>query len=207
MDCPYCEELEKGYFEVEGEKLGRRILFESSNFVVFPSLGQIVEGYLIIATKNHYIGLGEIPTELVGELGKIKNKVKEVLSRFYVAPIFFEHGTVSENKKGGCCIEHAHLHAIPVSVDIFEDLTKNFKPIKISNFFSLKNQFEKKVPYFYYENQKGERYLFELFNIVPSQYLRQLVAVKINSKDKWDWKNYFGLDEMKNTLDKLAGQF
>ena len=207
LSCPYCEEIERGYFEIEGENLGCRILFESKNFIVFPSLSQIVEGYLLIATKKHYIGLGEIPKELVPELEEVKNKVKEVLSKFYTIPIFFEHGPVSQNKKGGCCIEHAHLHSVPINVDILDNIKKNFKSIKIDNFLSLNKQFKKRIPYFYYENQMGERYLFELFDVIPSQYLRQLVAIKTNSKDKWDWRIYFGLKEMRNTVLKLKGNF
>ena len=91
-------------------------MFESDNFVVFPSLGQIVEGYLLIAPKKHYIGVSGIPKELYPELEEVCKKVRNKLSEVYCVPLFFEHGPHKESK-GGCCIDHAHIHAVPVKTD------------------------------------------------------------------------------------------
>src|SRR3989344_6771630 len=121
MRCQYCSEFEIGHLDFNGKNLGNRMLFETDNFVVFPTIGQIVEGYSLIASKLHYTGMGHIPLELHAELESVKNKVRKVLTDNYRNPLFFEHGPASRAKKGGCCIEHAHFHAVPVNLDIVPD--------------------------------------------------------------------------------------
>ncbi|MDO9399153.1 MAG: hypothetical protein Q7T79_00480 [bacterium] len=201
--CPYCEEFKDGF----SSEYGNRILYESKNFVVFPSLGQIVEGYLLIASKKHYIAIGEIPSKFYFELNAVCQKVRKILSENYESPLFFEHGPISSIKKGGCCIEHAHFHAVPVKIDILEDLSKNFKYKNIKSFDSLKKQFRKEIPCFYYESNFGEKYLFEIQEVVPSQYIRRLIAYKIGKHERWDWRACMGLDELKRTISKLKNKF
>lgn len=205
--CPYCDEFEKGFFETQNQNYGNRILFESDNFVVFPSLGQIVEGYLLIASKKHYIGMGQIPKELYTELDSVCQKVRQVLLDTYGTPLFFEHGSTSERKKGGCCITHAHIHAIPVQIDVLPELAKHFKYKKIKTFNSLKEQFDKGVSYFFYESNSAERYLFEVPDIVPSQYIRQIISTKIGKPERWDWRTCFGISELLRTIDSLKDKF
>jgi diadenosine tetraphosphate (Ap4A) HIT family hydrolase len=166
--CPYCYEIKRGFFEFKNKNYGNRILFESDNFIVFPSLGQIVEGYLLIASKKHYVSIGQIPEELYQELEFVCNKVKEILSENYTVPILFEHGALSEYKKGGGCITHAHIHAVPIRINILFDLTKYFKFKKIKDFEDIKEQFNKNIPYLFYESNFAERYLFEVAETIPS---------------------------------------
>lgn len=194
--CPMCERSENF----------NEIIFESENFYVSPALGQIVEGYLLINTKEHYIGLSHIPKELFLELKEVQDEVKEVLSQHYTKPIFFEHGCVSETKRGGCCIVHAHLHAVPFEIDILEDIAKNFRPRRIGDISELVSQSERCVAYFYYENQIGEKYIFELKEPAPPQYIRQIIAVRAKKPDKWDWREFPEWDRLHNTIARLKGK-
>ncbi len=196
-NCRLCKEY----------KQQKNVVFESDNFFVVPSLGQIVEGYLLVCSKEHFIGIGHFPIKLLNELEQVQTRVKKALVKNYTKPIFFEHGPVTSNKKGGCCIEHAHLHAVPVDIDILDEITKNFKAKKIKGFRALIKQVKKSTPYFYYENRQEEKYLFELFEPVPSQYLRRLIALKIGAKEKWNWMWHPGIEEFNLTLAKLKGRF
>jgi diadenosine tetraphosphate (Ap4A) HIT family hydrolase len=204
--CPYCDEFENGFFELWNRNYGSRILYETENFVVFPSLGQIVEGYLLIASKKHYVGMGQVPKELHPELEMVCQKVRSVLSEKYRTPLFFVHGSVSESKKGDCCIAHAHIHAVPVQVDVLSELAKNFRYNMIKTFDSLKEQFDQGMPYLFYESNSGERYLVEA-PIVPSQLIRQIIAVKIGKPERWDWRQHYGTRELLRTVDKLRSAF
>jgi len=176
-NCPFCEN------NIKKEETDR-ILYESKNFIVFPSLGQIVEGYLLIVPKKHYISMGDVPAKLYPELKLVYNKVREVLLKNYENPIFFEHGPISQTKRGGCCIDHAHFHAVPIKVDLLIELSNNFKCKKIKSFLDIKKQFLTKTSYFYYESNLKEKYLFEIPDITPSQYIRQLIAHKIHQDEK-----------------------
>ena len=63
-------------------------------------------------------------------------------------------------------------------------------------FDSLKQQFNKGVPYYFYESSSGKRYLFQVPDIVPSQYIRKIIAAKIGKPERWDWRVCLGIDEM-----------
>lgn len=206
--CPYCEELEKGYLEIGDFHFGNRMLYLSPNFVVFPTVGQIVEGYLLIASRVHYLGIGQVPDSLYDELEEVKGLVKNVLIAEYgPSVIFFEHGPASEVRKGGCCIEHAHLHCVPVEVDIFPELSAHFQPQQIYDFARLKNLFANGIPYLYWENAQGQRFVFAVAEAIIPQYLRQIIANKIGKIERWDWHTCPGWEEMQKTLATLKPHF
>lgn len=203
MDMNYCE-----YCNLCKEfEIKKNILYQTESLFVAPSIGQIVEGYLLICSKKHYISLGSFPENLFSELEKTQKLVKKVLSENYIAPIFFEHGPASAIKKGGCCIEHAHLHAVPVDVDVSKELSKYFKPEPINNLVELRAQFQTGIPYFFYENRIGKRFVFPVSEIVPSQYIRRIIAVKIGRKDKWSWKQCPEMEKFNRTIEKLKNKF
>ena len=125
----------------------------------------------------------------------------------YQSPLFFEHGPASSMKRGGCCIEHAHIHAVPVKVDLVEDIRQHFECKEINSFESLNQQYESRMPYLFFEDNEGKRYLFNVTSTIPSQYIRQLIAVKMGKQERWDWRIYYGLDEMVRTIGRLEGRF
>ena len=101
-----------------------RVLCETDNFFVFPTLGPIdIEGYLLIATKKHYLGFGMIPSEQYSELNELIKETKKIIKDVYKKPtIIFEHGPrIGEDTKPGKSIDHAHLHVIPADFDILND--------------------------------------------------------------------------------------
>lgn len=206
-ECPYCSEFKRGSLKYNNKDYGNRILFSSDNFSVFPSIGQIIEGYLLIASKEHYTGIGQVPSKSYGELESVCKKVREVLAEVYGPALFFEHGSISEMEKGGCCITHAHLHAVPLRADILSDLSKCFLPKKIDSFDGLKEQFNSGIPYFFYESNSGDKYLFDINEIVPSQYIRQILSVKIGKPERWDWRVCPGIEELIRTRDSLKDKF
>jgi diadenosine tetraphosphate (Ap4A) HIT family hydrolase len=195
FECPFCNREKES------------ILYESENFYVTPTLGGFVEGYLLICTKEHFIGLNQLPEELFQELDEVKEKVREILSEIYTEPVFFEHGVIDEIRKGGCCIDHAHLHAIPIDFDIFDDIARNIEARKIDEIKKLIEQRQRKMQYFYYENQKGDKYVFDLEIQPPSQYLRRLIAARIGLVELWNWEENPEFSNFYETLKKLRGKF
>lgn len=181
------------------------VVAESQNFFVFPSLGQLVEGYLLICSQEHFLGLSQIHEEHFQELENVKESVRQLLSREYREPIFFEHGCIEETKKAGCCVAHAHLHAIPLETDILPYIQKNFHGRKINSLYELRQQ-KGSLGYFYYENQRKEQYIFELNERVPSQYLRQVIAAQVGVPENWDWRAFPFRDKVLRTYDRLRGK-
>lgn len=199
LKCDFCVELKKGFFNFSGEQFNR-VLYETENFAVIPSLGHIVPGYLLIIPKRHYISLGAIPSKEYTELEEVQAKVRSVLEQEYGKVLFFEHGPTSITRRGGCCIDHAHLHAIPFSGSILSEVGDWYR--QIESYTDVKKQFETGVPYFFVEEKA--RFLFPAID-TPSQYLRRLVAAQVDKP--WDWAVYLGMEEMKETFNRLKDKF
>ena len=215
-ECAFCEEFDTGILKLGRVELKYRKLFETENFMVFPALGQIVEGYLLIAPKEHYVGIANIPEGLFYELEYVSNVVKNVLRKNYLykgwkcTPLLFEHGSISRDKKAGCCLEHAHLHIVPIRIpsdNIKKELSEKLQCEEIISYNQIKIQLKRGRPYIFYESNEGERYLFDVNEDLPSQYMRRVIAKNIGQEDRWDWRKCMGLDELVKTIGYLEGKF
>src|SRR5438105_13826524 len=83
--CDFCDEFSAGrensFVRIYGPDLESRILFRSTDFAVVPSLGQIVEGYLLIVPTTHFTAMADLPAELQEELLRLSLRVSSVLSQ------------------------------------------------------------------------------------------------------------------------------
>ncbi|MGV8169273.1 MAG: HIT family protein [Candidatus Nanoarchaeia archaeon] len=210
--CVFCEEIETGVCEYEGVNKGvnngGRIIYETDNFWVVPAVGQIVEGYLLINSKKHFLSMGGMPLTYFSELEEVCSKVKNVLSETYGSPIFFEHGMAEVEKKKMCCIAHAHIHAVPVIID---DISKELDPYgcvkEIRSLIELNYTFMEGKSYLFFENNSGRKYISDVTSNIPPQLLRQIIAEKTGNKDKWNWKDHPGIEAMLSTIETLKGKF
>jgi diadenosine tetraphosphate (Ap4A) HIT family hydrolase len=120
----FCAEFRTGeenlYSELlmEVGKLPRdhpRIVAQSGDLVVFPSLGELEDGHLLISPRYHVTSMLHLTAadreELVKEMHRIRETYRGAHGHY---PIFFEHGNPTRQQEGFAnCIEHAHLHALP----------------------------------------------------------------------------------------------
>jgi len=76
--------------------LVKRTIIVSLRFRVFPTLGQIVEGYVLIALKEHYPCLGGLVEDELKEFIEIKDETDRRIRKAYPSgpPVFFEHGVI-----------------------------------------------------------------------------------------------------------------
>jgi diadenosine tetraphosphate (Ap4A) HIT family hydrolase len=209
--CTICAELfgkkENNLCYLVMGSLFNRIIKETENFVVFPSIGQIVEGYLLVIPKQHYLCMGALPDRLFNELENIVDECERALLEVYSSKsILFEHGAVGTTleKRAGCCTDHAHLHIVPGEVELLDEIKKNYTPQRIYSFKDLKEKWVKNIPYLFYRNTKKEMFVFDVPPVI-SQYFRQILAKKLNKIDRWDWRRYSGKKEMINTIKRLRG--
>lgn len=218
--CDFCEALSStgdigrtAYFEQHlGDLLPSRTIFESDHFAIIASLGQIVEGYLLIISKPHHHSMAHLPDEFYKELNLVYSKTRLALSQIYIPPIIFEHGPMPLEEKmnsqaigGGSCVDHAHFHCVPISVsaDLISFLRERFPLRTITHLKELKTQAERNMPYFFVETQEGKRYVFDVPFAPPSQYLRRLLSSAIGEPERWNWRIYLERDRVIATVRRL----
>jgi diadenosine tetraphosphate (Ap4A) HIT family hydrolase len=208
--CDFCNELsggsENSFGRIYGEHLGNRILSRSSQFAVIPSLGQIVEGYLLVLPINHFKALGDLPGALLQEFAAICERVGITLKDQYGPYILFEHGTRSEGV-GGCGIYHAHLHAVPLAEvpDPVDILKLRFPYAELTHLNEIGKRSAGLSSYLFYQDSHSKLYLFDT-GPLPSQYMRKLLADALGNQD-WDWRTAGREERLLATIQRLSEQF
>lgn len=191
--CPFCinEPLNR-------DAIKDRILCETENFVVTPTLGQITPGYLLIIPKGHYSCVGDIPDEMYRELAQLKERVTKELTDKYQKPIFFEHGVCGQT------VRHAHLHCVPADVDLTDSINTDYKSREIGSLKDLKEIFRKDGSYLFFEDKSSHKFVWHTKDrTVKPQYLRIVLANKLGVPERADWKKYPGWEEIAESKKKL----
>lgn len=159
-----------------------RIIMETDNFRVFPTLGQIVEGYTLIAPKEHFPSLGAMPKEYFPELDELKTEMGKRTAEKYQRPIFFEHGGIGQT------VSHAHMHIIPFpeDKDIFDYYKKDFPFFEhLSDTKSLRDIWKTRGQYLFYEINDHK---FAFYTPVAPMYGRLVVADALGVPERGNWR-------------------
>lgn len=168
-----------------------RPIIQTADFFVIPALGQFTEGYVLICPKVHLFNMSIMEPKLFSQFLNLKEQVRTLLFEVYGRkPAFFEHGMASNWKRGGSCVEHAHIHAIPT--DLLTPPTcvsENLEGGRIDDINAVVEYAKLGKPYFFLECPNGTMYLYDA-NILPCQYGRKIFASEIGIIDEWDWHYY-----------------
>lgn len=206
--CDFCDEFAGGHSNAYSERHPNavsRIILGTAGFGILPTLGQIVEGHLLIVPRVHCCALADISSEQITELDLLLQKVRSTLQRSYGHCVFFEHG-VRGVGSGGCGIDHAHMHAVPVACDgVLSVLEREFKGISIDSLEATRQTVPNNSSYLFFESDSGSRVVFPVTNL-PSQYMRRLIAGCLG-KPNWDWRTFGYEQEVISTIQSLSPLF
>jgi ATP adenylyltransferase len=180
-------------------------LFESPNFVVLPSLGALVEGWLLLIPKSHFICLGALPEVLVAEMHEMKEIISKFLQTQYGEVCAFEHGHSKPNCDIGCSVDHAHLHIVPIAFDIGVGMNQ-FLPTNAywykADIRDCQTAFARGEDYLYLEQPIGAGRMITSPEI-GSQLFRRAIATQLGVADHFNWRENLQLTNVQATIDKL----
>jgi ATP adenylyltransferase len=181
-------------------------LFVSANFLVLPSLGSLVEGWVLIVPKKHFICMGALPPELASEMNQLKSRVWSVLSSKYGEICAFEHGPNAAKRTVGCGVDHAHLHLVPFAFD----LVRAAAPFLPSNtewhpatFGACKQAFEEEKDYLYIEQPLGVRHIAK-HSEFGSQIFRKAIASSLGMLEEFNWREHPQVEIVAKTIGTLG---
>ncbi len=202
-DCPFCSVTRDEAFR---KLIQNTVLFETQNYVVVPALGSFVPGYVIVATKDHYINFAELPTEMFLEFFQIHKAVRKVVRAKYGPTLSFEHGSWDIDR-GGACINHAHLHVLPFMGDTAALMPNEF-PSKIVHPHSWQSQAQKNSGYIYIEDSAENARVYTAQSEFPRQYVRQRICLTLGEDlcTKWNWDLWKFEDNIRITIHDIASE-
>jgi ATP adenylyltransferase len=169
-----------------------RPLFETTNFAVVPSLGSLVEGWVMVVPKQHIISLGALSANLVSEMRDLKRVVSTELVQKYGEVCAFEHGPAKENQKVGCTVDHAHLHLVPLSFDLALAAIPFLPPgapFEKASWETCRDAFQHGLDYLYLE-QPLENGRISISAEFGSQVFRKAIAARLGVPEQFNWRDF-----------------
>ena len=206
MRCRYCDNIFSN--PIGGElNVHNRILFETEHFVAVPTVGSLVEGWLLIVTKEHHICMASIDRYLLDELDRFKVEVSCAVEACYGPVAIFEHGPSKPSQAVGCGVDHAHLHIVPTVCDLIAGLRGVFNSDlrwqAITGTPDAAAPHSLGLEYLYVEQPVGNASLATNCGF-ESQLFRKVIARHIGEPERYDWKLYDGLENVRRTWEKLT---
>lgn len=201
--CKYCNVITKGSTEIFNT-----IIEETKNFIIVPSLGSLVEGWLLIIPKKHVLNSTLLDSNERIELNDLITKYSDTSANLFEKNVaVFEHGAIFQDSIIGCGIDHAHVHIVPVDFDMesevknlentFMELSDNINIIDFYNSYSKQD----KKPYWIFSVNNGPvKFTNEMQH--TSQFFRKVIAAAINSPESYDYKKSTSNKNVISTLSK-----
>lgn len=201
--CCLCAE----FSSAERKAYWNQPLFESANFAVIPSLGSLVEGWLLVVPKRHFICMGALSDPLAEEMREVTTTASTELKKKYGEVCAFEHGPCGANRAVGCGVDHAHLHLVPLTFDLAEAATCFLPSGNTWSTASIEDcrlAFAAGMDYLYLEQPLGAGRIV-VGRLLGSQVLRRAIASRIGRPEEFNWRDYPETENVAKTISAFGG--
>jgi len=199
--CCLCSNLAAGGLKQKWDEP----LFDSNNFLALPSLGSIVEGWMLLVPKKHYLSIGAMPVDLVHEMMDFKAYVAAQLMRKYGTLCAFEHGPSSLERQVGCGVDHAHIHIVPVGFDLIL-AAQPYLPKDIrwthGDLYECRSAFARGDDYLYVEQPIGKGHI-AVHAKFGSQIFRKAIASQLGVPGRYNWREYPNHEKISQTIENI----
>lgn len=205
VNCALCKALKNP----RKDKFWNIPLFQTDHFWVLPSLGAMVDGWLLIVPKEHYLCMGEVPETLEAEFSELRHQVVDRLKAFYNKPVVsFEHGPSRILKRTGCGVDHAHVHFVPFAGDIVK-LAQPYVGNR-SGWYSatperMREAYAAGLDYLYADSP-GREAVMVTSREFSSQVFRRAIADSLQISNEYQWREFPRLGTVENTINDLLAE-
>ena len=168
------------------------LLLETDDFIVTPALGSLNRENLLLVAKTHVKPLGTWSTERATSAEEQLEEVIQMLQPIAPGWLAFEHGASRQCRTRSCCIDHFHMHLIPMDQPAAEYLLESL-PTGAQAIDSLSSIPETiaglEDSYISLRLPDGSTHV-SLAPSFPSQFIRQQLAMVNGIGDEWNWRSH-----------------
>lgn len=200
-ECRFCG-IAQGKFKYA--KIDQPII-ENQEYMAFASIGALVPGWTLVSPRIH-----DVSMRAHYEKEDFHFFVHETIKRLrksYSNLIAFEHGANKQGSVTACGTEHAHLHLVPFSKSLLQDMSDSglfWKKCKASE---IKLISEGKEYLFYSEItddwNKCEGFIHILEKPI-SQFFRKIIATHLGLPNQFDYKTFPNFENSTLTYKTLS---
>jgi len=183
------------------------VLFDSTSYVVTPSLGSFIEGWTLIISKRHVTSMSQLLIPEIQELSSLLSDVREKVEHAYGPTVVFEHGALKAGTEFGCGIDHAHFHIVPFNIPIIPLVEKELNTIKWRPIRQLEEIFQERESYLFICDIGAEYGVISNPNDIPSQFMRRILAKYLGMMKYFDYHQYSFEENVSVTCRSLRDAF
>ena len=202
IDCRFCHIVEghtfHGAIDVPVES--------NEDYLLLASIGAFVEGWSLVVPRVHCLSLRE-------------HYGRELFSKFVISSIYrvqaeygpsviFEHGANHCGSATSCGTDHAHLHIVPLDIELVDALGGNefssWLQVRASEINTVAGHSE----YLFFSNSPMSSDpvgFVRKLSAPSSQYFRKLIAAYLGKTDISDYRSHPHLDVAARTHKRLVG--
>lgn len=169
-------------------------------FATVPSRGSIVEGWLLTLPRYEAINIAALtPSERRALIAQAHNTAA-VVGAVERWTTFFEHGPVQNGTLIGCGVDHAHLHAVPLSFDLLENLPRDMDWRQVNP----SDPWETLGTQDYLVVGRGTTWMACEPEVPVSQFFRRQIAEVETGGYGWDHNEHSWTDNVRRTVDRFV---
>lgn len=182
-----------------------RPVFQSENFIAIPSLGSLIEGWLLVVPRQHFISIGALTPTLLEEFASFKLDVAAHLISVYGEVCAFEHGPSAPNRQVGCGVDHAHVHLVPLRFDLVDAATIHLPEAKwhAASWLECTHASAKGLDYLFVEQPLGVGRI-SVASQFGSQVLRRAIASSAGKLNEFNWRSHRHEANIERTITRLS---
>jgi diadenosine tetraphosphate (Ap4A) HIT family hydrolase len=185
-------------------------IFESRSFVALPTVGALVEGWLLIVPRVPSISFAELSDVLFSEFEDFLAKIVPIITQTYGPVSVFEHGPSCETSAIGCGVNYAHMHLMPWHCDLLAGakcLASNVLWQQVESIRTIQ-RYVKQKPGYWFVQQDYSVNVCHIGTCIdsnpPAQLFRKVIAKQVGRHSLFDWKADPGKDVIAATVKRLC---
>jgi hypothetical protein len=170
-----------------------RPLLTASKWIVAPTLGAIIPGWLLAIPRRPALNFSQWATDEAERPETILQQLREHLGLSSREVIWFEHGPVQNGTIIGCGLDHAHIHVLikpSFSFELFEATARSLSDLDWKRSPAEEGYAGLSDCHSYLIAGSGESVLTAL-NVekAGSQFFRRVVS-KLAAEAGWDYRRH-----------------
>lgn len=164
---------------------------ESASVLLVPDINPIVPGHRLIVTRDHFASFAVADKSIWDDLAQVREAAVLSLKNPSKGYFYFEHGAAVCQSPYVGCIAHAHIHMIPIRIDMSYYLRPyTTQPLKFAPIDMMNALPRTGCDYWYFEDENGMGCMITGFRRhPPRQFVRMVVAAELDL-DEWDWRSF-----------------
>lgn len=206
-ECRLCRELAglaEGNLanELTDGALADTHIHTSGDLTTIVPLGPLTEGHVLIVPKQHFLSFRQLSAAQRRAADQYVQLIAGAVESW--GPVIaFEHGADVSRCAVGQCLDHAHLHLVPIAIDLAPAVAAHFKSRRVCSLEALDTAVPAGTSYLLCRSMQGDWTVFWIGEALPSQYLRMLVHRLAHREGDWDWRANIRADQMLATRERL----